>query len=984
MTGWNRLRAGTWLAVIVLVLANVVIWATGNLILQALAGVALLILLPGALLTGLLFGQDASLDALERTVLAVGLGYACLVLGTLLLHYLPGPLTRTLLLAPYTVLVAVLILLRARLGAHHTAGPGIPRHVVAALLLLVIVAALFRFVNLGYSEFQGDEGRAMLRAAEVLQGHDEVLFIHKKGPVEVLLPAATYAIADRIDEWTARLPFALANLAALVALFVLGRRAFGSRVGLLAAGLMTIDGYSVAFARIVQYQSVVLLTTFLTLFCVYRASQSPKHNRRYMMTAAVLAATGLLAHYEGFFALPGMAYLVWAALRKESARPRQMLRRLAPPVMVGGAMVGSFYLPFLLHPRFARTATYLTEKRIGGTLLYNNIADFFARASFYNASYYVMLLAILLAVGALALLLRASRTWRGRAGAGVLATAWITILFFPQWWQIGPVNLSVIIYLATLAALLTLPAPTELRLLQIWFGVAALFFLFLMLKVHTHYYVAFPGWWLIAGLVMSRGYDRLVRGARLLRWVALGATAGVWLVCAGYTYVAFVRHTPEYRQTYPAAKPWFYWTPFGNRPPTGGYFGFPYLTAWKAVGGLYDAGVLKGTYASNERNMVTNWYTRGALCCPNGEYYIVARDDLDHPHAVIPGVITGEYMPAIEIVRNGEPQLWIFERGYEGDLVRHDYAGYAADFDRRLSASGYWFGPPLDEVFEPSQLVNAQMGSEFELVGWDIDTPVVPPGDPVSMSLYWQALRETDADYHVFVHVGADDPVAQADSVPRCGDHPTYRWQVGEQVVDRYLLLVREDATSGVFPIWLGMYDFGTGSRLPVTDAQGNPVGNSLQLTQVRVGEPDYQQPSPAYPRNVTIGDSIRFRGYDLPSAETAPGDTVTVTLYWECLVPMETSYTVFVHLLGPDGKVYGQQDSVPWQGRLPTTHWVAGEFITDEYHIPVPQDAPPGTYTLAVGMYDVQTGIRLAAVDGDGTPLDGNSATIGEVAVYE
>ena len=95
MTGWNRLRAGTWLAVTVLVLANVVIWATGNLILQALAGVALLILLPGALLTGLLFGQDASLDAVERTVLAVGLGFVCLVLGTLLLHCLPGPLTRT-------------------------------------------------------------------------------------------------------------------------------------------------------------------------------------------------------------------------------------------------------------------------------------------------------------------------------------------------------------------------------------------------------------------------------------------------------------------------------------------------------------------------------------------------------------------------------------------------------------------------------------------------------------------------------------------------------------------------------------------------------------------------------------------------------------------------------------------------------------------------------------------------------------------------
>jgi len=98
----------------------------------------------------------------------------------------------------------------------------------------------------------------------------------------------------------------------------------------------------------------------------------------------------------------------------------------------------------------------------------------------------------------------------------------------------------------------------------------------------------------------------------------------------------------------------------------------------------------------------------------------------------------------------------------------------------------------------------------------------------------------------------------------------------------------------------------------------------------------------------------------------------------------METSYTVFVHLLAPDGKMYGQQDSIPWGGRLPTTHWVAGEFIADEYHIPVPQEAPSGIYTFAIGMYDLQTGLRLAAVDGDGTPLANDSVSLGQVTIHE
>jgi hypothetical protein len=180
------------------------------------------------------------------------------------------------------------------------------------------------------------------------------------------------------------------------------------------------------------------------------------------------------------------------------------------------------------------------------------------------------------------------------------------------------------------------------------------------------------------------------------------------------------------------------------------------------------------------------------------------------------------------------------------------------------------------------------------------------------------------------------------------------------------------------------MYDIGTRHRLPVTDAQGTALGDSLQLGWVRVGEPDYEPPSPAYPRNVTIGDSIRLRGYDLPSAKVAPGDTVRVTLYWECLAPMETSYSVFVHLAGPDGKIHGQQDSVPWGGHLPTTHWLPGEMITDEYAVPVSQDAPAGAYTLVMGMYDLQTGIRLTAVDANGTPLPNDSVPLGQVTIHE
>ena len=84
----------------------------------------------------------------------------------------------------------------------------------------------------------------------------------------------------------------------------------------------------------------------------------------------------------------------------------------------------------------------------------------------------------------------------------------------------------------------------------------------------------------------------------------------------------------------------------------------------------------------------------------------------------------------------------------------------------------------------------------------------------------------------------------------------------------------------------------------------------------------------------------------------------------------METSYTVFIHLLDEGGNIRGQRDNVPGQGTLPTSGWAEGEVIADAYYIPTAPDAPPGPYTIAVGMYDAETGDRLRAFDTGGSAL--------------
>ena len=130
-----------------------------------------------------------------------------------------------------------------------------------------------------------------------------------------------------------------------------------------------------------------------------------------------------------------------------------------------------------------------------------------------------------------------------------------------------------------------------------------------------------------------------------------------------------------------------------------------------------------------------------------------------------------------------------------------------------------------------------------------------------------------------------------------------------------------------------------------------------------------------AYPLTATLDGQVELLGYDLSTAtpgasgaSVAPGETLTLTLYWRALAEMEESYTVFTHLVGPDGTLSGQQDNPPVGGTYPTNLWLAGEVVADVYGVEVGTDAAPGAHRLEVGMYVAETGMRLPV---DGTDED-------------
>jgi hypothetical protein len=99
------------------------------------------------------------------------------------------------------------------------------------------------------------------------------------------------------------------------------------------------------------------------------------------------------------------------------------------------------------------------------------------------------------------------------------------------------------------------------------------------------------------------------------------------------------------------------------------------------------------------------------------------------------------------------------------------------------------------------------------------------------------------------------------------------------------------------------------------------------------------------------------------PPTEVTP--TLTLTLTWQAVAPIEQDYTVFAHLLAGEEKV-AQRDTQPCSGECPTGTWQPGQIVVDRYRLDLPAGAPPGPYRLAVGLYLLETGDRVPVLGRD------------------
>lgn len=245
---------------------------------------------------------------------------------------------------------------------------------------------------------------------------------------------------------------------------------------------------------------------------------------------------------------------------------------------------------------------------------------------------------------------------------------------------------------------------------------------------------------------------------------------------------------------------------------------------------------------------------------------------------------------------------------------------------------------------------------ELDLLGYQVSPREAAPGQTVYLTFVWQAHAHPAQLYRVALSLG-DRPWA-----PLALPASLTEMQAGDVFRVQYPLTISRDMPEGQH--WL---------LVTLEGMDGRPVAPPFAVTQlkVQVGQRLFVVPADIRnPQRVNLGDKVTFLGSDLVSGSIRPGETLHLTLYWQAVQPMDTSYTVFTHVLDAKEKIWGQVDRLPVHNTRPTNGWLPGEVLIDVYEIPVAADAPPGQYVIEVGMYDAATGTRLVARDETGRRL--------------
>ena len=274
----------------------------------------------------------------------------------------------------------------------------------------------------------------------------------------------------------------------------------------------------------------------------------------------------------------------------------------------------------------------------------------------------------------------------------------------------------------------------------------------------------------------------------------------------------------------------------------------------------------------------------------------------------------------------------------------------------------------------PVASAGAVQGGELRLDGFNLSREAVPAGETFDIDMAWTAVAPPSVDYQTEVWLadknglmwsvkGTERPRVYEDAAP------TRLWSPGEWGWDSREVRVLSGAPPGDYDIVLTLFDKATLQPVTLTDsATGAAVGPTAIIGRIAVtnpaAPPDF---APQYPLAAEVKPGLNLLGYNQDRASAAPGESVLLTLFWECA---ETSAcdNFTVRLEGADGTAETWELPVIGDG-FPAGDWPAHGRLRGQYLLRLPAELGSGAYRFVLGD-DVALGqLQVTAPERQMTP---------------
>lgn len=198
---------------------------------------------------------------------------------------------------------------------------------------------------------------------------------------------------------------------------------------------------------------------------------------------------------------------------------------------------------------------------------------------------------------------------------------------------------------------------------------------------------------------------------------------------------------------------------------------------------------------------------------------------------------------------------------------------------------------------------------------------------------------------------------AQEDSQPASGTRPTSSWQAGQVVSDRHAFVIPTGTPPGSYAIQVVMYQPLSGRAVNII-APENLRSQTLTLGNIAMVKPAIALPPPAIPNVLEAQwNEIALIGFAGGADDIAPGDTLPLTLSWQARRKATSDYLAVIQIVDAAGKAYPPTVYRPANEMFPTRAWEASETWLDKIRLNIAADAAPGDAIVLVGLIEEKTG---------------------------